>query len=78
MTNGYIPVMDALKAYLQKPGNSQAALAAKLGLSQPAVAKWFKRGQVPPGRVLKIEAATGGDVTRHELRPDLYPPTDVA
>jgi DNA-binding transcriptional regulator YdaS (Cro superfamily) len=26
--------------------------------------------------VLKVEAATGGRVTRHELRPDLYPPPD--
>jgi DNA-binding transcriptional regulator YdaS (Cro superfamily) len=24
-------------------------------------------------RVLQVEAATGGIVTRHELRPDLYP-----
>ncbi len=28
----------------------------------------------PPKRVLQLEAATGGVVNRHALRPDLYPP----
>ncbi|MCR6672168.1 YdaS family helix-turn-helix protein [Devosia ginsengisoli] len=26
----------------------------------------------PPGRVLGIESAAGGQVTRYELRPDIY------
>jgi DNA-binding transcriptional regulator YdaS (Cro superfamily) len=30
-------------------------------------------GKVPAERVLSIESATDGAVTRHELRPDLYP-----
>jgi DNA-binding transcriptional regulator YdaS (Cro superfamily) len=47
-------------------------LAAKLGVSQPVVSNWKKRG-VPANRVLAVEAATDGKVTRHELRPDLYP-----
>ncbi len=36
------------------------------------VVHWRNRG-VPAERVLEIEAATEGKVTRHELRPDLYP-----
>lgn len=40
-----------------------------------AVAKWITEG-VPAERVLKVEAATG--VSRHELRPDLYPRDDCS
>lgn len=36
-----------------------------------AVNKWQHR--VPSDRVLLLEALTEGKVTRHELRPDLYP-----
>ena len=50
---------------------TQKALAEKLGVRTQAVTKWRKR--VPAERVLGIEAATGGVVSRHELRPDLYP-----
>jgi len=32
---------------------------------------WKRRG-VPAVRVLAVEEATGGAVTRHELRPDIY------
>ena len=50
---------------------SQQKLADELGVRKQAVTKWRKR--VPAERVLGIEDATGGEVTRHELRPDLYP-----
>ncbi|MGH9644179.1 MAG: transcriptional regulator [Terriglobales bacterium] len=50
----------------------QTALAKKLGLrSQGSVSRWIATGLVPPRRVLAVEAASG--VSRHELRPDLYP-----
>lgn len=42
-------------------------------ISPQAVHKWVVTGIVPAGRVLAIEAATDGRVSRHELRPDLYP-----
>lgn len=50
---------------------SQDKLAAKLNVTKQAITKWRRR--VPAERVLGIEAATGGAVTRHDLRPDLYP-----
>lgn len=43
-------------------------LAASLNISKQAVAQW---DEVPPLRVLEVERASG--VSRHELRPDLYP-----
>jgi len=53
---------------------TQRALAEKLGVSAQALTGWMLRGQPPATRVLAIEAATG--VSRHELRPDIYPPED--
>ena len=46
------------------------ALARALGISQPAVSQM---NRCPAERTLAVEAACGGRVTRHELRPDLYP-----
>lgn len=39
-------------------------------ISRAAVNQW---DECPAERVLTIERATGGQVTRHQLRPDLYP-----
>ncbi|MBA6150106.1 transcriptional regulator [Pseudomonas putida] len=49
---------------------SGAALAKAVGVSPMAVSHWKVRG-VPARHVLHIESVTG--VSRHELRPDLYP-----
>jgi len=35
-------------------------------------------GRVPAERVLAIENATDGVISRHELRPDLYPVEQAA
>jgi DNA-binding transcriptional regulator YdaS (Cro superfamily) len=43
-------------------------------ISRNAVRQW---DQCPPERVLAIERATGGKVTRHQLRPDIYPLPEV-
>ena len=60
---------------------SQTELARRIGLKQAHVWNWLNKARRVPGEaVLAIEAATGGKVTRTELRPDLYPPdpsTDV-
>lgn len=53
----------------------QAQLARILGVSQPNVWHWLHKSEhVPAEYVLKIEQATGGKVSRHDLRPDIYPP----
>lgn len=51
----------------------QSALARKLGCTPQAVSKMCSTGKVPAERVLAIESAVDGAVTRHELRPDIYP-----
>lgn len=51
---------------------SQSALARLIGTSQATVWKWLNKGlPVTAELVLKIEAQTG--ISRHDLRPDIYP-----
>ena len=51
---------------------SQSALARIVGVSQQAVWKWLRSKKTLPGEhVLLVERETG--VSRHDLRPDLYP-----
>ncbi|WP_256576686.1 YdaS family helix-turn-helix protein [Pseudomonas sp. NFACC37-1] len=54
-----------------KAAGSQTALAKALGCTPQNVQWMCSTGSVPAKHVLKIEAVTG--VSRHELRPDLYP-----
>jgi DNA-binding transcriptional regulator YdaS (Cro superfamily) len=73
--------MTAIKKAIEIIG-SQTALAEKLGCTPQAVQQWEASGTVPVKRVIGIEQATGGVITRHELRPDIYPddpaPTQAA
>lgn len=66
-----------LSEYLET--TRQADLAASIGVTQGAVSHWINgRVRVPAERVLDIERATGGKVSRHDLRPDLYPAEEAA
>lgn len=45
--------------------------AAALGIDNPSVVfNWLTRGKVPAHRVLEVETAS--NVSRHELRPDIF------
>lgn len=62
---------EAIRNAVRAAG-SQSALARMIGTSQATVWKWLHRGlAVTPRLVLVIEARTG--ISRHDLRPDLYP-----
>lgn len=52
-------------------------LCRRLSVSRQALHQWKTR-RVPAERVLDVERATGGQVSRHELRPDIYPPAEAA
>jgi DNA-binding transcriptional regulator YdaS (Cro superfamily) len=57
----------------------QAALARACGgnCRQQHVWNWVHRDRkIPAEFVLAIERATGGLVTRYQLRPDIYPLTE--
>ncbi|OGT30437.1 MAG: hypothetical protein A3E87_01755 [Gammaproteobacteria bacterium RIFCSPHIGHO2_12_FULL_35_23] len=66
------PYFKALQKAIDVIG-SQSAVARAVGVTQQTVYLW---DYVPAHHVLKVEAATNGAVTRHELRPDLYPPNE--
>lgn len=66
-----------LTQYLEN--TSQEEFAKAIGVTQGLVSHWVTgRTRIPAERVLTIEQATGGLVTRHELRPDLYPIEEAA
>lgn len=70
-----VPKDALLKA--TKVAGGQSALARAIDCKQQDIWRWLnKLEKTPAENVLAIEAATG--VTRHELRPDLYPESEAA
>lgn len=63
---------NIIQKAVQIIGN-QEKLAEDCGVSQPTISNWKKDNRVPGEYVLKFEKATNGQVSRHEIRPDLYP-----
>lgn len=63
--------MDALEKAIINVG-STAELARRVGVVPMAITQWKRRQQVPPERCLAVEAATGGAITRYDLRPDVF------
>ena len=65
----------ALKQAIKAAGG-QTALAISIQKTQGHISSWLRRDHVPAEVVLPIERATG--VSRHDLRPDLYPREEAA
>jgi DNA-binding transcriptional regulator YdaS (Cro superfamily) len=71
--------ISALRLIIRRHLKSQTATAKAVGVSPQAVSEVLRRGKrVPAEWCLKLEAATGGAVSAHDLRPDLYPETEAA
>lgn len=51
---------------------SEAKLGKAAGVSQNAIWQAKQRGRVSAELAIKIEKATGGAVTRLQLRPDIF------
>lgn len=63
--------ISALQRAIKKAG-SQKVLGRLIGATQQAVSTWHKAAKgVPAEYVIAIERHTG--VSRHDLRPDIYP-----
>src|ERR1700753_3767983 len=60
---------DALERAIIQVGGV-AALARAINVTPQAVSQWDR---VPAERALAVEKATDGRISRHELRPELYP-----
>lgn len=64
-----------LAKFLSSDSIVASHFAEKIGVPAPLLSQWRTgKRRVPAERVLSIEAATGGKVTRHELRPDIFGP----
>lgn len=62
-----------LTEYFSSSDDKPEALAVRIGVSRGQVFRYISGARRVPGeRAKAIEAATGGLVTRHELRPDLF------
>ncbi|THF64344.1 transcriptional regulator [Pseudothauera rhizosphaerae] len=60
-----------LKTYCINSGPGTAAsLARQINVSPVLISQWSGVRPVPPVRAVAIERATGGAVTRRDLRPD--------
>lgn len=68
---------SALQRAIEIAGSS-AELARRCNVTRASLQGWKSPGRVPAERVLAIEEAVDGKVTRHELRPDLYPQEQAA
>src|SRR6266481_4347939 len=53
-------------------GGSYNDLARLLGVTASAISQWKNQERVPLKRALQIEALTAGQVTKEELRPDVF------
>lgn len=58
--------------YLTEVPLTQQEFAKLIGVTQGRVSHWLNGEKVPPERCVKIEAATGGKITRNDLRPDVF------
>lgn len=60
-----------LRTYLDR--TRQADFAEKLGVTQSLISQWLQgHVRITAERAVQIEKATGGLVSRSELRPDLF------
>lgn len=62
--------IDPGKARAIRAANGVMKLADLLNISHAAISQWKR---IPAARVIEIERGLKGAVTRHEMRPDLYP-----
>ena len=53
---------------------SEAKLGKATGYTQNAIWQAKRRGKVTPEMAIKIDEATEGDVSKEQLRPDIFVP----
>lgn len=69
ISRAYHRSMDIVAEVIKAAGGP-SALAKSLGVKRQAIYQW---GRIPADRVITIERLLGGRITRHQMRPDLYP-----
>lgn len=56
----------------QKGFSDAIGESSGIPLTQQAVNRWLQRESVPAGWCIRIVKASGGRITAHDLRPDLF------
>ncbi len=67
--------MPNLKSYIEKAVakyGSQAKLADAVGCSQQQIAYLLKASSISAEMAMRIDSATAGTVSKHDLRPDIF------
>ena len=65
--------MDPIKQAVKAVGGQQSELAKRISVSPQIVNQWVTgKRPVPAHHCIAIEEATGGAVTRYDLRPDVF------
>ena len=62
--------VDRIVARVIEAAGSKAALAKHLGLHRQALGYWRR---IPAHHVIHVEQFLNKKVTRHQMRPDIYP-----
>lgn len=73
--------MKSLKAHIERAitiRGSQAKLAEAMGCSQQQISYLLKADRVTAEMAIAIDGATGGKVSRHDLRPDVFGPAKAS
>jgi transcriptional regulator with XRE-family HTH domain len=73
----YVAIMETenqhpISRYREAKGLTLEAFGALVGVQKAAVSKWEAGKGPKPSLVIEIERVTGGELPRHELRPDLW------
>lgn len=69
--------MPNLKSHIKRAVRhygSQSKLASAMGCSQQQIAYLLKASSITAEMALKIDAATAGTVSKHDLRADIFGP----
>lgn len=64
-------IRDHIESAIKLRG-SQAKLADAMGCSQQQISYLLKADSITAEMAIKVDAATGGAVSRHDLRPDIF------
>ena len=65
--------MDLQMYFEGKPRGSKASLARSLGITKTWMGLLISKRRIPSAELaMEIERQTGGEVTRQDLRPDLW------
>lgn len=69
-----MPNLKSLIKKAVKQRGSQAKLADAMGCSQQQIAYLLKASSITAEMAMRVDAATAGTVSKHDLRPDIFGP----